>query len=73
MFKWLDPYIAKKVYKILLNDLSIFLINFEHNEKHWNKSLSNFPKKTIKGLISTHLLLKPFHAIGDFFINKKIH
>ena len=72
LFKWLDPYIAKKVYKILLNDLSIFLINFEHNEKHWNKSLSNFPKKTIKGLISTHLLLKPFHAIGDFFINKKI-
>jgi len=72
LFKWLDQYIAKKIYKIFLNDLSIFLTNFEHNEKYWNKILSKFPKKSIKGLISTHLLLKPFHAIGDSFINKKI-
>ena len=67
MFKWLDPYIAKKIYKILLNDLSIFLTSFENNEKYWNKFLSKFPQKSIKGFISTHLVLEPFHAIGDFF------
>ena len=72
LFKWLDPYIAKKIYKILLNDLSIFLTSFENNEKYWNKFLSKFPQKSIKGFISTHLVLEPFHAIGDFFINKKI-
>ena len=70
--KWLNSYIAKKMYNIFLEELSIFLRKFEYNQRYWKNFLLHFPKGSIKGFISTHCQPHAFHGISDYFINKKI-